>query len=88
MGLSSIADGAVHNGGVGGVPLAMWGLQQVKSFLIWIEFFVGRLLLLRVRRFITGEDDFLRLGKVYYACFRPLTLPYTDMTQCYVKRLY
>ena len=38
--------------------------------------------------FITRADKLLRVRINYYACYRTPTVPYTDVTFCYVKRLF
>ena len=85
MPLRNIRDGVFTTGG----PLQMWGLQ------LFGETFCGPAL------FFTRADNLLRVRMIYYACgyfikgaeaigsvsVRQAAAD-TDMTQCYVKRVF
>ena len=81
MYLSSIGDGGVHN--VGGGVLRQCGVYNGSNPSLFGHRFCGPAF------FITRADELLRVLIVYYAYGSPpLTRLYTDMTKCYVRRLY
>ena len=79
MSLSSIGDGGVHNGG-GGV-VCQCGVYNGSNPSLFGYSFCGP------AYFITRADNFLRVRRIYFACYHPyahalfrLRLSYTDMT--------
>ena len=87
MSLNSIGDGAVHDGGEG--VLRQCGVYNGSNPSYFGYSLCGPAF------FITRADNFLRVRIIFYPCVYFITraavrlrLPYTDMTYCYVKRLY
>ena len=79
MSLSSIGDGGIHNGG--GV---FWqcGVYNGSNPSLFGYSFCGH------AYFITRADKLLRVRMIYYECIYFNTRADTDVTKCYVKRLY
>ena len=79
MSLSSIGDWGVHNGGR---VLCQCGVYNGSNLFLFGYSFCGP------AYFITRADKLLRVRIIYYACVYFITRADTDMTKCYVKRLY
>ena len=80
MCLSSIGDGGVHNGGGGSFGIVGFTTGLILPY--------SEIVFFGPASFITPADKLLRVRMIYYACVCFITRADTDMTKCYVKRLY